>query len=48
VGGWLWLIGPSGWPHILGEGFLARDAGVLAAVVVHHNLISVIAIGTFH
>jgi hypothetical protein len=36
VGGWLWLIGPSGWAHILGEGFLARDASVLA-VVVHHN-----------
>jgi hypothetical protein len=36
VGGWLWLIGPSGWAHILGEGFLARDASVLAVVVVHH------------
>ena len=47
VGGWLWLIGPSGWAHILGEGFLARDASVIV-VVVHHNLISVIVIGTFH
>ena len=39
VGGfglWLGLIGPSRWPHVLGEGFLARDASVSVVVVVHH------------
>jgi len=29
------LIGPSRWPHVLGEGFLARDASV-SVVVIHH------------
>jgi len=33
VGGLLWLIGPSRWPHFLGEDFLARDASVLVVVV---------------
>jgi len=34
--GLLRLIGPSRWPHVLGEGFLARDASVSVVVVVHH------------
>jgi hypothetical protein len=34
--GLLGLICPSGWAHILGEGFLARDASVVVVVVIHH------------
>jgi len=33
---WFWLIGPSCWPHVLGENFLARGASVVVVVVVHH------------
>jgi hypothetical protein len=33
---WFWLISPIGWPHVLGENFLAGNASVLVVVVVHH------------
>jgi len=36
VGGLLGLIRPIGGAHVFGEGFLARDASVVAMVVVHH------------
>jgi hypothetical protein len=32
---WLRLIGPSRWPHVLGEGFLAGDPCVVIMIVVH-------------
>ena len=34
--GLLGLVRPMGWPHVLGEGFLARGASVVVVVVVHH------------